>query len=89
MDINWKNGISEPVTMINPEILFKSNETQVNEERCLSIPETPVKVERPYTIDVMWMDEECKLNRKRFEGISAAIICHEIDHLDGKLIVDE
>jgi peptide deformylase len=89
MDINWKNGLSEPVTMINPEILFKSNETQVNEERCLSIPETPVKVERPYTIDMMWMDEECKLNRKRFEGISAAIICHEIDHLDGKLIVDE
>jgi len=89
MDINWKNGLSEPVTMINPEILFKSNETQVNEERCLSIPETPVKVERPYTIDMMWMDEECKLNRKRFEGISAAIICHEIDHLDGKLIMDK
>ena len=88
MDINWKNGASEPVTMINPEILFKSNGTQVNEERCLSIPEIPVKVERPYTIEVMWMDEKSKLNRNQFEGIAAAVICHEIDHLDGKLIVD-
>ncbi len=88
MDVTWKEGVSEKKTMINPEILYRSDEKQVNEERCLSIPNQPMKIIRPKIIEVLWMDEKANLKRESFSGITAAIICHEVDHLDGKLIID-
>ena len=88
MDISWKDGVSNPKIMINPEILYESNEKQVNEERCLSIPNKPVKIIRPKFIEVLWMDEKENVKRESFSGVTAAVISHEIDHLDGKLIID-
>jgi peptide deformylase len=88
IDITWKDGISDPKIMINPEVLFESDEQQINEERCLSIPNKPVEIIRPKFIEVLWMDEKENINRGSFSGITAAVISHEIDHLDGKLIID-
>ncbi|MGB0635172.1 MAG: peptide deformylase [Paracoccaceae bacterium] len=89
MDITWKVGKSDPKIIINPEILYSSNETQNNLERCLSIPNQSIGVVRPKVIELLWMDENATINRDSFSGISAAIICHEVDHLDGKLIIDK
>ena len=88
MDITWKDGKSDPKIIINPEILYSSNETQVNIESCLSIPNQPIEVIRPKIIELLWLDQEGTVNRDSFSRISAAVICHELDHLNGKLIID-
>ncbi|SFR32031.1 peptide deformylase [Litoreibacter janthinus] len=88
MDTTWKEGTRTPVVMINPEILSRSPEMQRNEEGCLSIVDHPVWVERPARIEAMWMDETGSLKRGSFEGFDAACVQHEMDHLDGVLILD-
>lgn len=88
MDATWKSGEPTPMAFINPEILWSSPEMQVNEEGCLSIPDTPVQIARPERVEMMWLDERGEQRRGAFEGFEAACICHEIDHLDGKLILD-
>jgi len=88
MDATWKSGARTPLTFINPEILWASPETQVNEEGCLSIPDTPRRVARPARVEVMWLDADGAQKRGAFEGFEAACICHEMDHLDGVLILD-
>lgn len=88
MDAGWKTGDKTPVAMINPEILSRSDEVQRNEEGCLSIADYPVWVDRPARIEVMWLDDTGAQKRGAFEGFEAACICHEMDHLDGILILD-
>ena len=88
MDTTWKEGERTPVVMINPEFLSRSPEMQRNEEGCLSIAKHPVWVKRPERIEVMWMDETGAQRRGAFEGIAAACVQHEMDHLDGVLILD-
>lgn len=88
MDTAWKQGAPDPAVFINPEILSASAEQQVNEEGCLSIPDMPMRVARPAEITVMWLDETGVQRRGAFDGFAAACICHECDHLDGRLILD-
>ncbi len=88
MDATWKAGEPTPMAFINPEILWASPEMQRNEEGCLSIPHTPVFVDRPERVEVMWLDAGGAQQRGAFEGFEAACICHETDHLDGVLILD-
>lgn len=88
MDATWKDAAETPLAFVNPEILWRSPEVQVNEEGCLSIPEHPVDVTRPAAIEVMWLDADGQQQRGAFEGFEAACICHEMDHLDGVLILD-
>ncbi|MCL4153593.1 UNVERIFIED_CONTAM: hypothetical protein GTU68_019813 [Idotea baltica] len=82
-----KNDGDTPL-MINPEILSRSSNMQRNEEGCLSIEDHPVWVERPNRIEMMWADETGAQKRGAFEGFAAACVQHEIDHLDGVLILD-
>ena len=88
MDATWKAGEPTPLAFINPEVLWASPEQQVNEEGCLSIPDTPRRVARPKRVEMMWLDTDGAQQRGAFEGFEAACICHEIDHLDGVLILD-
>ena len=88
MDATWKTEAATPLVFVNPEILSRSSETQVNEEGCLSIPDHPVQVTRPAGIEVMWLDADGAQRRGAFDGFEAACICHEMDHLDGVLILD-
>jgi len=73
--------------MVNPEILSKKG-VSVMEEGCLSVPNKCVNVKRAEEIEVSYLDENDKRCRRKFSGLAARIIQHEIDHLNGKLIID-
>ena len=79
---------SSPVVMINPEIVSRSEVAGVAEEGCLSIPGLRVDVERPLEVDVKWTDTGGNSRNESFNGIWSRCVQHEIDHLNGKLIVD-
>lgn len=87
MDATWKEGNMTPIAFINPTITDQGG-TQTNEEGCLSILDTPRHVARPEWVEVSWTAVDNTLQNARFEGFAAACICHEIDHLDGILILD-
>ena len=78
----------DPMVLINPEVVWSSDEQNVYEEGCLSIPEQYAEVERPSEVDVTWTDLDGKLRQERFDGLWATCVQHEIDHLDGKLFID-
>ena len=74
--------------MVNPKIIKKSGE-QVDQEGCLSVPETKGMVKRPMNVTVEYIDENGKEVILDAEGLLARCVCHEIDHLDGILFVDK
>lgn len=77
-----------PLVMINPEILALGEEKRVYEEGCLSIPDVRVEIERPASVHVRFLDAEGRQQELKAEGLLATAIQHEIDHLDGRLIID-
>ena len=74
--------------LINPSIVKKSKETDLLEEGCLSLPERTLEIERFTEIDARALDIDGNELNIKFEGLSARIFQHELDHLDGKLILD-
>jgi peptide deformylase len=78
----------QPLVLINPEIVALGAEMRVHEEGCLSIPDERVPIERPSTVTVRFLDREGKTQELAAEGLLATAIQHEIDHLNGKLIID-
>ncbi len=76
------------VALANPEIEWSSDETAVDEEGCLSLPGVLVDVERPARIRVKAQDEHGNFVMLDAEDLEARVIQHEIDHLDGVLILD-
>jgi peptide deformylase len=77
-----------PRVLINPEILHLGPETRVYEEGCLSIPDFRVDIERPSTLRLRYLDREGKQQEHDVDGLLATAIQHELDHLEGKLIID-
>ena len=77
-----------PLVMFNPEVIASSDETNVYEEGCLSIPEQYADVERPAEVSVRWIDRDGNEQQEDFDGLWATCVQHEIDHLDGKLFID-
>jgi len=78
----------KPLVLINPEIVTLGSELRMHEEGCLSIPDVQVEIERPSTVTIRYLDREGKPQELKAEGLLATAIQHEIDHLDGKLIID-
>jgi peptide deformylase len=76
------------LTLINPEILARGPETRLHEEGCLSIPDFRLEIERPSTVTVGYIDRAGKRQELAAEGLLATALQHEIDHLNGKLIID-
>lgn len=74
--------------MINPEITERSQEECVREEYCLSVPQFGVKVSRAKSITVRFLDVEGSVRTQKAAGLFARCIQHEIDHLDGVLVID-
>ena len=74
--------------MINPVIQSTAEELVEHEEGCLSIPGEYIKLERPRSIDVKFQDLRGKYKRWHLKGLEARVVQHEIDHLDGILMVD-
>ncbi|MEJ6391028.1 peptide deformylase [Gymnodinialimonas ulvae] len=77
-----------PMAMFNPEVIASSDETNVYEEGCLSIPEHYADVTRPEAVTVRWIDPNGVEQQDTFDGLWATCVQHEIDHLDGKLFID-
>lgn len=73
---------------INPEILEETGEEWGYEEGCLSIPGIRAVVERPETVHIRYYDENWKLHEEAFDGMTARVIQHEYDHLEGVLFTD-
>ena len=77
----------EKYVLINPEISERENIKTV-EEGCLSFPGIYEKVESPEYIKVRYFNENGELIDKEIEGFLACVFSHEIDHLNGKLLID-
>jgi peptide deformylase len=80
------NGRLTP--MVNPVITQRSADTEYAEEGCLSLPEVWVQVPRSNWIAVKYLDARGKEQERMLNNLEARIVQHEVDHLDGKLIVD-
>ena len=83
-----KDETPELFKMINPEIISRSEELAVLEEGCLSIPDQTADVERPASVEVKYTDIAGREQRLTCEGLLAACVQHEVDHLDGVLFID-
>jgi peptide deformylase len=77
-----------PLVLINPTIVATGSATDAFEEGCLSIPDVRVEIERPSSVTVSYLDRDGNAQTLVAEGFLATAIQHEIDHLDGKLIID-
>ncbi len=88
LDVSDDEANPQPLTLFNPEILKLGDATRVHEEGCLSIPDFRVDIERPATLVVGYLDREGKPQEMAAEGLLATALQHEIDHLNGKLIID-
>jgi len=78
----------EPLRLINPEIIWQAEQTGPFEEGCLSFPDQYEEVERPGAVHVQYLDENGERRVIEAEGLQAIALQHEIDHLDGVLLVD-
>ncbi|MDF1669612.1 MAG: peptide deformylase [Roseovarius sp.] len=89
MDCVKEDGVeAKPMVLFNPEIMASSDDLNVYEEGCLSIPEQYADVTRPSEVDVRWMDRDGNAQQQTFDGLWATCVQHEIDHLNGKLFID-
>lgn len=86
MDASWKEGLPAPRAFVNPEIT-KSEGVQINAEACLSIADVTRRVVRPAKVTLAFDGVDGRMS-ETFEGFAAACVCHEMDHLDGRLILD-
>ena len=78
----------EPTALVNPAIEWLSEEGSLAEEGCLSLPRVSMDVERPLHVRVSGRDAEGEPIEIEASGLEARVLQHEIDHLDGVLILD-
>lgn len=78
----------QPLVVINPEIVWASDEKQVNEEGCLSVPGIYDGVERSLAVHVRALDADGQARTIKAEGLLAVCLQHEMDHLLGKVFVE-
>lgn len=87
MDIYHEGSISETMILINPEILNKKGVAAI-EEGCLSIPGKNILVDRSEEVEVKYFNEQGEEKVRKFDGIPAICVQHELDHLNGVLMTD-
>ena len=78
----------KPIYMVNPEIVWESEEMSEMDEGCLSIPGQFATIERPASVRVQYLDYHGEAQEGLFEGLGSHCVQHEIDHLNGVLFVD-
>jgi peptide deformylase len=88
MDVSKTDDERQPLVLINPEILWASEEKRVYEEGCLSIPEYYEEVERPDRVRFRYMNLQGETVEQEADGLMATCVQHEIDHLNGVLFID-
>ncbi len=88
MDLAREGEEKQPRYFVNPEILWKSEETKPYEEGCLSVPEYFDEVERPAKVTLRYLNYQGEQVEEEAEDLFAVCIQHEMDHLDGVLFID-
>ena len=83
-----EDATPRPMVLLNPKVQWSSEETNVYEEGCLSLPEQYADVERPAEVEVTWTALDGSAQSERFADLWATCVQHEIDHLNGKLFID-
>jgi peptide deformylase len=78
----------EPLALVNPRLVESSDERESDDEGCLSLQGVVIPVERHERVAIVATDPEGKEIRLELEGLPARIAQHELDHLDGVLILD-
>ncbi|MDQ3992841.1 MAG: peptide deformylase, partial [Actinomycetota bacterium] len=85
----YRIGSDAPlITLVNPELEWHSEDAETLEEGCLSIPTVVVDVQRPIHVRVRARDERGDERLVEASGLEARVIQHEMDHLDGVLMLD-
>jgi peptide deformylase len=88
LDLSKKEDAHEPRVLINPEIIWSSDEQMTREEGCLSIPDYYEEVKRPAEVKVKYLDLDGKTHEIEAKGLLATCLQHEIDHINGVLFID-
>jgi peptide deformylase len=88
LDLAADGEARRPMTLVNPELLWRSGERSTTEEGCLSLPGHFAEVTRPVAVRVGYLDETGTAREVEADGLLARCLQHEIDHLDGILFVD-
>jgi len=85
----FQSGDDEPVVLVNPRIVERSAEVEVDDEGCLSLQRVIVPVERNMQVTIEAQDLDGEDVRLELDELPARVVQHELDHLDGVLIVDK
>ena len=88
LDCSKEQDARRPLAMVNPEVIWESEDQSRYEEGCLSIPEQYAEVARPAEVRVRWLGLDGVEQEEQFAGLWATCVQHEIDHLNGKLFID-
>ena len=88
MDLAREGEDKAPRHFVNPEIVWRSEETQAYEEGCLSVPDYFDEVQRPAKVRLRYLNYQGEEIEEDAEGLFAVCIQHEMDHLDGVLFID-
>lgn len=88
IDVAREGEEKQPLFLINPEIVTRSEDRSTYEEGCLSIPDYYAEVERPADITVSFLDRDGTEQELHCDGLLATCVQHEVDHLNGVLFVD-
>lgn len=88
IDAAKKEEPRAPLFLINPEIIWASEELSTYNEGCLSVPEYFEDVQRPARVRLRHLDREGAAQEFDAEGLLATVVQHELDHLEGGLFID-
>lgn len=87
VDLSVGENSQNLIILINPELISQEGEL-ISEEGCLSVPDINEKVARPSRIIIRGIDLKGNEKTVEAEGLLARVLCHEIDHINGKLFID-
>ena len=87
VDLSVGEDSQNLIILINPELVSQEGEV-ISEEGCLSVPDINEKIARPYRVIVKGIDLKGDEKTVEAEGLLARVLCHEIDHINGKLFID-
>ncbi len=88
LDVADEDEPPQPLVLFNPEIVALGAQTRLHEEGCLSIPDFRIEIERPASLTLRYLDRDGMQQELDADGLLATAIQHEVNHLDGKLIID-
>ena len=88
LDVSKDENKKDPLFLINPEIIKKSDDTSIYEEGCLSLPGQFAEIERPAECFLKYIDLNGQEKELKAKGLLSTCIQHEVDHLNGVLFID-